>query len=288
MRSLLASSSSVTEGLVPLTSSLQRWLGVSFGIPDLSLASFDKWGQSDKGPALISCLPAGVFGPHGQEDAFSMAVDLLTTLSRNRVSPIFLLLPGTTARLTYERLRGLKVKVTILLVVLAAGTVFVHQTYLSMVQQDLAYRKKFALARFSGSALPGGKPPFKVWATSKVFFPPSAALLNKAIVVLQTGLPQRPGLPEVIEYPSAKGIPKSEATSLHLAISYTAARVGEAALASLRPETVPAVPPHSRLCVPATCQMCKKRSVPALVRCPSCSLPRYCSRRCRAKMWPTS
>jgi hypothetical protein len=49
--------------------------------------------------------------------------------------------------------------------VLAAGIVFVHQTYLSMVQQDLAYRKKFALARFSGSTLPGGKPPFKVWAS---------------------------------------------------------------------------------------------------------------------------
>jgi hypothetical protein len=44
-----------------------------------------------------------------------MAVDLLTTLSRNRISPIFLLLPGTTAWLTCEHLRGLQVKFSILL-----------------------------------------------------------------------------------------------------------------------------------------------------------------------------
>ena len=57
MRSLLASSSSSTEGQVPLASTLQCWLGDSFGIPDLSLSSFDKWGQVERGPALIFCLP---------------------------------------------------------------------------------------------------------------------------------------------------------------------------------------------------------------------------------------
>ena len=57
--------------------------------------------------------------------------------------------------------------------VLSSGIAYLFKAAMSLIAQDLSYRKRYAIARYKGKALPSKKPPFKSWTGSKAFFPPA-------------------------------------------------------------------------------------------------------------------
>ena len=167
--------------------------------------------------------------------------------------------------------------------VLSSGIAYLFKAAMSLIAQDLSYRKTYAIARYKGRALPAKKPPFKTWEGCKSFFPPSQSLLNQALGYFQSGAKLSATRGSVAAYAASSSIPRSRWSSLYLAVLYTAYRVGDEAVSSLQPVDLPSPPLARPLFLPSPCQSCRKASVAALVRCPSCMQPRYCSTKCRRK-----
>ena len=172
---------------------------------------------------------------------------------------------------------------TLLDSVLGAGIAYVHLAYSSLVSQDLSFRKRYALARFRGAPPPARKSPFRSWAGAKAFFPPSQALLNQAVAFLASAPAPSSSRAHVASYAQTMAIPASRVPSLWLAIRFAESRMSAAALASIAPMPLITPPPLPTLCVRDLCVTCHISGRVALVRCPACSQPRYCSRACRLK-----
>ena len=170
--------------------------------------------------------------------------------------------------------------------VLGAGIAHVHSAYSSLVSQDLSYRKRYALARYRGAPPPARKSFFRSWIGTKAFLLPSQALLNQAVAYIAATPASTPSRSRVATYAQSMAIPTSRVPSLWLAIRFAEARMSTATRASLAP--VPRIPPPPlpTLCVRHLCVSCRISGRVALVRCPSCSQARYCSRACRLKDSP--
>jgi hypothetical protein len=139
--------------------------------------------------------------------------------------------------------------------VLASGIAYLFKADMSMIAQDLSYRKKYAIDRYKGRALPSKKPPFKSWVGSKAFFPPSQFLLNQALGYFQSGAKSTSTRKSIAAYAATASIPRSRWSSLYLAVQYTAFRVGDEALSNLQPVDLPPPPLARCLYLPSPCQL---------------------------------
>ena len=168
---------------------------------------------------------------------------------------------------------------------LSAGLGMLHAASRSLTAQSLSFRKRCAIARFKGRSLPSRRPPFHSWEGSKAMFPPSVANTRRAVAYFTDGGSVKVTSASVQAYALREGIPPSSWSSLHLAVAFTASRLGPAGLAGIAPLTTPPPPPMRLVCVPPPCQACASGSRPALLRCPGCATPRYCSAKCRKDDW---